>query len=190
MNRILCKYPTIQPRSSINTIRKFEELSDDELENIYLNAISDVYDKVGSPVSVVISQCLAVPMEAALQLEGLTEEMLADRELQVELHSTIGHYLGDYLTGPFNFVLRMVAIVQRMQRAQAAKKRGAATQGETEVRQSNAGKRQETEEARQHAVFVDVAHHHENPAPSAQTNPDAELQNGVSFEPVATEDGE
>lgn len=89
---LLCRYPTLVPRTSHGVMDKLNALDDDELHNVYLNCLNDVSELRGNPIanSVIYGSTYFINQF----IPGFTEECMNDIELKRNIESTVTVWLG------------------------------------------------------------------------------------------------
>lgn len=90
---LLCRYPTLVPRTSHEVMEKLNAFDDDELNNIYLNCLNDVSEIRGNPIANTVIYGVTSIIDS-LYLPGFTEECMADVELKRNIESTVTVWLG------------------------------------------------------------------------------------------------
>jgi hypothetical protein len=82
INKLVCRYPQLKPRSSFETIRALENYNTMQLKNIYDNCLNDLQTVRGTPSSEMVTNMFCGAVEKYTHLRDYRERCLEDLELQ------------------------------------------------------------------------------------------------------------
>lgn len=94
ISKLLCQYPKLTIRSSNAMMSKLDELSPEELKNVYQNCLNDVTQLRGNPVATGIIHIMTTFVNNKY-INGFTEECLKDEELKRNIDLEYSRLLGD-----------------------------------------------------------------------------------------------
>lgn len=97
INKLLCRYPTLIPRSSRGAIEALGRYNEEELENIHQNAITDLQAIRGTPTSEFAINTLCGAVDTFL-LPGYLDVCLDDEELNRDIESEFSQLIYNYGT--------------------------------------------------------------------------------------------
>lgn len=106
IQQLICRYPTLTPRTSSEVMDKLDEMNERELRNVYTNCVNDVADLRGTPAACFVIFALSYLPNKYL-LPFYTEVCLEDTELKHDVEAEIIHLLGA-LSTRINIVFRML----------------------------------------------------------------------------------
>ncbi len=104
INLLICRYPALQPRTSHALMEKLAALSEQELQNVYLNAINDVSELRGTPSAETV---LLTTTPIDWKIPGYTDYCMKDVELKRDIESEIVLLFG-WLGNKVNIFFRLV----------------------------------------------------------------------------------
>jgi hypothetical protein len=87
INQLLCRYSSLKPRSSFETLQALENYTAEQLQNIYDNCINDLQSIRGTPSSEMVINVLGSGVEYYGNLPGYREMCLQDEELARDIES-------------------------------------------------------------------------------------------------------
>lgn len=106
INRLICRYPQLTPRSSSHTIETLNRYSLEQLQNIYDNCINDLQSVRGTPTSEMVINVTGSLVERYSSLRGFRERCLTDTELNRDIEAemiSLLYYCGNKLQIAFRF---------------------------------------------------------------------------------------
>ena len=106
ISKLLCQYPKLTIRSSNEVMGKLDELSHEELKNVYQNCLNDVTQLRGNPVATGIIHILTTYLNNRY-IKGFTEECLKDEELKRNIDLEYTRLIGD-ASSRFIIVLQLI----------------------------------------------------------------------------------
>ncbi len=104
INLLICRYPSLQIRTSHKLMEKLGGLSEEELRNVYMNAVNDVTELRGTPSAQTVL-LLTYPID--LKLPGYTEYCMRDLELKRDIESELVLLFG-WLGNKINIIFRLI----------------------------------------------------------------------------------
>lgn len=112
INRLLCRYPTLKPRSSAAFMEKLAELDLEHLYNIYENMINDLSAIRGFPTA--DTAIITATYYPSLYVRGYMDRCLKDEELRRDIDTEISNLIGhghNWLIILFRFFNNLVKCV-------------------------------------------------------------------------------
>jgi hypothetical protein len=104
INRLICRYPGLQPRISTAVMARLDTMNEKELENILANCLNDVADLRGTPSAESIITVLTHHVDARW-IPNFTETCLNDLELNRDIEAELLQLLGN-VSNRLNIVFR------------------------------------------------------------------------------------
>jgi hypothetical protein len=108
INRLICRYPGLILRSSVETMKRFADYTIDELENIYKNAITDIAQFRGTPSAEFVLYLIThYPDKRIKRMNGYTARCCADEELKRDIEEEMINLLG-WADNKVNILFRLL----------------------------------------------------------------------------------
>lgn len=104
INRMVCRYPDLIPRTSHALMERLNKLSVEELRNVKLNAVNDVADKRGTPAAETVL-LLTIPIDK--KLPGYSAICMKDVELKRDIEGELIAVFG-WLGARINIIFRLI----------------------------------------------------------------------------------
>lgn len=92
INRLLCRYPTLKPRSSSAFMEKLDNLDLEHLMNIYENMINDLSAIRGFPTA--DTAIITATYYPTMYVRGYMQRCLKDEELRRDIDTEISNLIG------------------------------------------------------------------------------------------------
>jgi hypothetical protein len=106
INKLLCRYPGLVPRTSSAIMQRLSEMSEEELENIHINMLNDITEVRGTPSAEAVIMALTYWADAH-HIPGYTSVCLSDIELKRDIESEIIKLIG-FLNTKLNILFRFL----------------------------------------------------------------------------------
>ncbi len=104
INLLICRYPSLQIRTSHKLMEKLDGLEEDELRNVYMNAINDITELRGTPSAQTVL-LLTYPID--MKLPNYTEYCMKDVELKRDIEAELVVLFG-WLGNKINILFRLI----------------------------------------------------------------------------------
>lgn len=106
INKLLCRYPGLVPRTSSAIMQRLAEMTEEELENIHINMLNDITEVRGTPSAEAVI-CALTYWADAHHIPGYTNVCLADIELKRDIESEVIKLIG-FLNTKLNILFRFL----------------------------------------------------------------------------------
>lgn len=105
--KLLTRYPKLVPRTNFKILEKLDGLSDEELENVLINARNDVAEMSGKPGATIFIYAVTKVVDDMF-LPGYTDECMGDDLLKTDIENEITELVG-FVSNKLNIFYRFIS---------------------------------------------------------------------------------